>query len=91
MLEHAKTLAFRFLTSLKFWTVILGLTATGLAKHGIVLPPDMASIIAAGFGILLAAQGAADHGKAAALINAKTPAAQSPAPTVVAVGEIKAE
>lgn len=58
----------QLLASKKAWTVIIGLTARGLAKHGIVLPPDMANEIAIAFAGLLVTYGVQDHGKAAAQV-----------------------
>lgn len=69
-MDHAKTLLFRLLTSLKFWTTILGITSTALAKKGIILDPIYADYIAGFFGVLLLGQGLADHGKERAKIEA---------------------
>jgi hypothetical protein len=73
----------QLLASKKAWTVIIGLTARGLAKHGIVLPPDMANEIALAFGGLLVTYGVQDHGKAAAQVHAAS--MNEPAPATVVV------
>lgn len=61
----------RLLSSMKFWTTVIGLTAAWLAKRGIVLPADMADEIALGFALLLGGQAATDVGKAKAELVAK--------------------
>ena len=68
MIQALKSL----LESAKVWTLLIGLSATFLAKYGIHVDDATAQLIAGGFAILLGAQGMADHGKAAALINAKS-------------------
>lgn len=61
----------RLVSSAKFWTLILGLLTTFLAKYGVHVDDSTSQYIAMGFALLLGAQAANDHGKAAALINAK--------------------
>lgn len=69
------TTAFKsLLESAKFWTLILGLLATLLAKYGVHVDDSTAQLIAGGFAMLLGAQALTDHGKAAAAINAKSTA-----------------
>jgi hypothetical protein len=67
-----KAALIRLLESSKTWTVVLGLTATFLARFGIHTDDQTAQMIAAGFLALLGAQAVTDHGKAAALINQQT-------------------
>ena len=62
----------RLLSSMKFWTLILGVVATVgaslFAKYGLELSDStvakIAELLALGFGVLLGAQGATDLGKA---------------------------
>lgn len=61
----------RMLSSLKFWTVIVGTLSTYLAKKDIVLDPEMAKYVAGFFALLLAGQGLQDHGKERAKVEAQ--------------------
>ena len=63
----------RLLTSRKFITVIVGMIVGVAARHNIVLAPEDVNTVIALFGVLLAAQGAADIGKGAAYITAANP------------------
>lgn len=56
----------RLLSSMKFWTVVLGLLTSFGAKYGFKVDPDMFWAIVGLFGLLLGAQGLQDHGKEAA-------------------------
>lgn len=87
MLTPLKDVLVRMLTSLKFWTTILGISATYLAKKGIVLDPAMAEYVAGFFGLLLAGQAAADHGKEKAKIEAARDIAYMDAPATAKVDE----
>jgi len=70
----------RLLSSMKFWTVVIGTVATWfsawLARHGFDMTDahveQVAKYVAYGFGILLAGQGLADHGKEAAKLKGPT-------------------
>lgn len=66
-----KNALIRLVSSMKTWTLILGLTATFLAKYGVHVDDSTAQMIASGFALLLGAQAITDHGKAAALIHAQ--------------------
>lgn len=68
-----KAALIRFFSSLKVWTTLLGLTVLALAHWGINVDANTQAEIAGLFAVLLGAQGLADHGKEAALINAKNP------------------
>ncbi len=80
----------RVLGSAKFWTAIIGLICTAAATKLSALGWDtsveaqqqIAITVSAMFGILLAAQGAADVGKSAAIEASKAP------PSQVAGGDI---
>lgn len=69
LLETLKAL----LTSKKVITALVGFVVTVAAKRGIVLSPDDVNSIVAIFAVLIGAQGAADLGKSAALIQAAAP------------------
>lgn len=81
----------RLLSSMKTWTLLIGLTATFLAKYGIHVDDQTAQYIAGGFALLLGMQGVTDHGKAAAQITADanreaaTDTSESPPTTAVMV------
>lgn len=70
----------RLLSSMKFWTVILGIVTALGAKYGINVDPEVYWSIVGLFGLLLGAQGLADHGKEAAKVAAL---AATPATTTV--------
>lgn len=57
---------------MKFWTMILGLLTAIGAKYGFKVDPDVFWSIVSLFGLLIGAQGLADHGKEAAKITAAT-------------------
>lgn len=69
----------RLLTSMKFWTTLIGLIVTAgsswLAKYGLELSDEtvqqIAVTVAGFFGLLLAGQAATDHGKAKAQTQAE--------------------
>lgn len=70
----------KLFSSAKVWTAILGMLATAgaslLARYGLELSTEaiqqIAITVAGFFGILLGAQGLADHGKAAAQLTAQS-------------------
>ena len=72
-----KLALFRLLSSMKFWTVVIGIVATWssawLARHGFDMSDkhvaQVAEYMAIGFGLLLGAQGAQDFGKEAAKVT----------------------
>lgn len=82
MKDAIKDALTRLLSSMKFWTMVLGLAATFLAKYGIKTDASTAEMVAAGFGILLGAQGLTDHGKAAAEAAACPTCSAAPEPVV---------
>lgn len=67
----------RLLSSMKFWTTVLGFVATScgawIARHGFDMSDEnvrqVARYIAGGFGLLLGMQGLQDHGKEAARLK----------------------
>lgn len=65
-----KEALFRLVSSMKFWTVILGLSTAVGAKFGLKVDPDIYWSIVGLFGLLIGAQGLTDHGKEAAKITA---------------------
>lgn len=69
----------RLLSSMKFWTVVLGVLTSIGAKYGFKVDQDMFWAIVGLFGLLLGTQGLQDHGKEAA----KAKAAALPPTTVV--------
>lgn len=91
MKDAIKAALTRLLSSMKFWTMILGFAATFLAKYGIKTDAATAEMIAVGFGILLGAQGLTDHGKAAVQASAcpTCTAAEEPAPEPVVAVPVK--
>lgn len=60
----------QLLTSKKVITAVIGVVATIAARKGFELDIELCAAIAGMFGVLIGAQGAADHGKEAAKINA---------------------
>lgn len=70
----------RFFSSMKAWTLLIGILATLLLRWGINIDATTQAEILALVGILIGAQGITDHGKAAATItaNAALQVAQSP-------------
>lgn len=60
----------RLLSSMKFWTTILGVVSALGAKYGFNVDPDGYWSIVGLFGLLLGAQGLTDHGKEAAKVTA---------------------
>jgi len=56
----------RMLSSLKFWTVLLGIASSQAAKHGFEVDEATYWTIVGFFGLLLGAQGLQYHGKEAA-------------------------
>ena len=80
----------RLVSSAKFWTLVLGLLTTFLAKYGVHVDDSTSQYIAMGFALLLGAQAAADHGKSAALINAAAAAPAIPAAPAAPAAEVKA-
>lgn len=81
----------RLLSSMKFWTVVLGIISALGAKYGINVDPSVYWSIIGLFGILIGAQGLTDHGKEAAKIAAlaSTPAATTVVDNNTAKEEIK--
>jgi hypothetical protein len=71
------------LESKKFWTAVIGSTATWAAKHGVVLDPEMAPYVAAFFLALLGGQALTDNGKAAAKVHADSMNETAPLPPTV--------
>lgn len=65
----------RFFTSIKLYTVLVGLLASWLAKKGIILSPEMIEEIRWFFVVLLGAQGLTDLGKEGKKIEAAAPKA----------------
>ncbi len=70
----------RLLSSMKFWTLVIGAVVTPfaawLARHGFDMNDEhvakVAQYLAGGFAILLGMQGLADHGKEAAKLKGPT-------------------
>lgn len=60
----------RLLSSMKFWTTILGVVTALGAKYGFKVDPDVYWSIIGLFGLLVGAQGLTDNGKEAAKITA---------------------
>lgn len=60
----------RLLSSMKFWTAVLGLLGTLAAKYGFDVDERMYWTIVGIVGLLLVGQAATDHGKAAAQAHA---------------------
>ncbi len=87
------------LASKKFLTTLVAIGVTIGARYGLQLDPEFCYAILGLFAVLLGAQGAADHGKSAAEINAANPGSgtqvaggdivNQPAP-VTASGEVSA-
>jgi len=63
----------RLISSMKFWTAVLGIVTALGAKYGLKVDADLYWSIVGMFGVLLGAQGLTDHGKVAAQITASTP------------------
>lgn len=59
----------RLLSSMKFWTLILGVATALGVKYGIKVDPDVYWSIVGLFGLLIGAQGLTDHGKEAAKVT----------------------
>jgi hypothetical protein len=60
----------RLLSSMKFWTMVLGVVTSLGAKYGFNVDTNVYWSIVGLFGFLLGAQGLTDHGKEAAKITA---------------------
>ncbi len=60
------------MSSMKFWTMILGMVTAIGAKYGFKVDPETYWSIVGLFGLLIGAQGLTDHGKEAAKISANT-------------------
>lgn len=67
------------LSSKKFITAIVALIVTAAARKGFDVDPEMCAAILGVFAVLIGAQGATDHGKAAAELHVNAAAAE-PAP-----------
>ena len=82
-MDAAKTILIRLITSLKFWTTVLGLLSSWLAKKGIILDPTLANDIVYLTITLVGAQ-------AVVGVGAQIAAASSPSSgtSPVAVGEV---
>lgn len=82
----------RLASSMKFWTLLLGIVSALSAKYGLQVDPEVYWSIVGLFGLLLGAQGLQDHGKEAAKETAKASVAigNLPAtlPVQVAAGDI---
>lgn len=63
----------RLLSSAKFWTAMIALIAIFAARYGFEISEQMTAVVGAVFAVLLGAQGAADHGKSAAVVMASVP------------------
>lgn len=66
-----KTALLRLFSSMKFWTLLLGLVTSLGAKYGLGIDPDTYWSIVGLFGLLLGVQGLNDHGKGKAEIEAR--------------------
>ncbi len=62
----------RTFSSLKFWTVVLGLVSSQAAKYGLEVDEATYWTVVGFFGVLLGAQGLQDHGKEAAKLKGPT-------------------
>jgi hypothetical protein len=80
------------LTSKKFMAAIIGSLVTIGSKYGLKLDPDVVGEIAGLFGLYIAGQAVADHGKESAKITAVALSASKPVPgATAAVSEMAAE
>lgn len=61
----------RLVSSLKFWTFLLGVVTTQAAKYGIEVDPETYWTLVGFFGLLLGSQAATDLGKAKAEIESR--------------------
>ena len=61
----------RLVSSMKFWTLILGLITSLGAKYGFQVDPEVFWSIVGLFGLLIGAQGLTDQGKTAAIEETK--------------------
>lgn len=75
MTETIKEAVVRLLSSMKFWTMVLGIITALGAKYGFKVDPEIYWSIVGLFGLLIGAQGLTDHGKEAAKISANSNAA----------------
>lgn len=66
-----KTALLRLFSSMKFWTLLLGLVTSLGAKHGLEVDAQTYWSIVGLFGLLLGVQGLNDHGKAKAEIETR--------------------
>lgn len=67
-----KNAILRLVSSMKFWTAILGIISALGARYGFQVDPEVYWSIVGIFGLLIGAQGLTDHGKEAAKITAAT-------------------
>lgn len=67
-----KTALLRLLSSMKFWTLLLGIVTSLGAKYGLEVDPEVYWSIVGLFGLLIGAQGLNDHGKAKAEIETRS-------------------
>lgn len=79
----------RLLSSMKLWTVVLGIASALGAKYGIRVDPDVYWSIVGLFGLLLGAQGLTDHGKEAAKATASASTALGALAVIVPKEETK--
>jgi hypothetical protein len=66
-----KTALLRLLSSMKFWTLLLGLVTSLGARYGFDVDPEVYWSIVGLTGLLLGAQGLTDHGKSKAEIETR--------------------
>jgi hypothetical protein len=67
-----KTALLRLFSSMKFWTLLLGLGTSLGAKYGLNVDPETYWSMVGLFGLLLGVQGLNDHGKAKAEIETRS-------------------
>jgi hypothetical protein len=70
-MQTMKEALLRLVSSMKFWTLILGLLVSLGAKYGFEVDPEVYWAIVGLFGFLLGAQGLTDQGKTAAIEETK--------------------
>ncbi len=68
-----KAALIRLVSSMKFWTFVLGLLTALGARYGIKVDAEIYWSIVGLTAVLIGAQGATDAGRAAAEVNARPP------------------